>query len=199
MSGKVEWDKRYTSNEFVYGLEPNAFLKQELSKLKPGSLLLPGEGEGRNALWAAKNGWDVSAIDYSSVAQQKAQLLFSNSKVVVNYLIQDITELEIAQTFDVIALIFIHIPKEKQKVFAEKILQRLKTGGYLIMELFHPDQIPRNSGGPKNPDFFLTIEELKFIYRKLSVLELEKHEVLLDEGSLHQGDAAVIRMIAIKE
>jgi len=69
------WNERYAGDEFVYGREPNRFFEQEMKRLKPGKLLLPCEGEGRNAVWAARHGWEVSAFDQSSVGKQKAELL----------------------------------------------------------------------------------------------------------------------------
>ena len=75
------WDERYSNKEFVYGTLPNQFFKDQLDKLKPGKILMVGEGEGRNAVYAAKLGWQVDAIDSSNVAKEKAAKLAELNKV----------------------------------------------------------------------------------------------------------------------
>jgi 2-polyprenyl-3-methyl-5-hydroxy-6-metoxy-1,4-benzoquinol methylase len=198
MSKSAEWDNRYSSSQYIYGTEPNQFLKQELSTLALGKLLLPGEGEGRNALWAAKNGWEVTAIDFSQMAKQKAENLFANNGLTVTYLVNDIFTIEINDEFDAIALAFLHIPKEKKQQLANKMVKWLKPGGTLIMETFHPEQIKRNSGGPKNPDFFVSPNEIENYYKALNIQHIETKEICLNEGSHHKGNAIAIRMVAVK-
>lgn len=193
-----EWDKRYSNPEFIYGLEPNEYFQQELSRLKPGKLLLPGEGEGRNALWAVKKGWEVTAFDTSSTAQQKALGLFRQNNVTVDYLTSDIMHFKPNSQFDVIGLIYVHLHKSIQQQAANIIVDLLKPKGTLIVELFHPDQIPLSSGGPKNPDLFSTIDELHKYYNALSIEHIGRHEIELNEGLLHKGQAIVIRMKAVK-
>ncbi len=193
-----EWDKRYSNPDFIYGLEPNGYFKQELSKLKPGKLLLPGEGEGRNALWAAKQGWEVTAFDTSSTAQQKALALFSQHGVSVLYHLSDILHFNSNVEFDAISLIYVHTPKSIQQQVANRIISMLKPKGTLIVEMFHPDQIPLSSGGPKNIDMFSSIDELNKYYKELKIEHIARHEVELNEGLLHKGQAVVIRMNAVK-
>ena len=196
MKGSEEWDQRYCNIRCAYGFKPNDYLKTKLSTLTPGSLLLPGEGEGRNALWAAQQGWNVTAFDYSTQAHKKAQTLFRNKGVNVTYSVTDVLDFKTSNRFDAIGLIYIHLPSETRKIFYKKIHAFLKPNGYIILENFHPEQIPRNSGGPKNPDLLYSIEELKNSFGKLKIIALNKVEVNLDEGQLHQGNAMVIRMLA---
>lgn len=199
MSKSREWDKRYSSPDYIYGTEPNKFLKQELSKLATGRLLLPGEGEGRNALWATINNWKVTAADISQMGREKAMKLFAAHDVSVNYRVGDILNLTFDRQFDAIGLIFLHLPKEIKQIFANKMAQLLVPKGTLIMETFHPEQISRNSGGPKNPDFFVTPSELKTHFSMLNIVSIETQEVYLNEGTHHKGKAIVIRMVATKE
>lgn len=199
MSNSTEWDKRYASPNYVYGTEPNNFLKQELSKLTAGKLLLPGEGEGRNALWAAKNSWEVTAADFSQMAKEKAMKLFAVNQVVVDYKVGDILNLNFNKQFDAIGLIFLHLPKDLKQLFANKMAQLLTPKGTLIMETFHPEQISRSSGGPKKLDLFVTPEELRVYYSMLNIVSIKTQEVCLNEGTHHQGKAIVIRMVATKE
>jgi 2-polyprenyl-3-methyl-5-hydroxy-6-metoxy-1,4-benzoquinol methylase len=198
MNGSEEWNRRYEKPEFIYGLSPNEFLKQQLSELKPSTLLLPGEGEGRNALWAAQNGWDVTAFDYSEAAKKKALSLFSKYNVNPNYSVSDVLSFNPHKKFDAIALIYLHLPKDIQPVFFKRLIQMLNPLGYLILEIFHPDQISRTSGGPKNPELFVTQNELAEHFKSLSIKHIAKEEIELNEGALHQGKALVIRLIAQK-
>lgn len=199
MSKSTEWNKRYSSPEYVYGTEPNKFLKQELSKLATGRLLLPGEGEGRNAVWAAINKWEVTAVDISQMGKEKAMKLFAAHDVNINYRVGNILDLNFDKQFDAIGLIYLHLPKELKQTFAIKIAQLLAPKGTLIMETFHPEQILRNSGGPKNPDYFVTPNELKTYFSMLNIVSIETQEVYLNEGAHHKGKAMVIRMVATKE
>jgi 2-polyprenyl-3-methyl-5-hydroxy-6-metoxy-1,4-benzoquinol methylase len=79
------WDERYSTTEFIYGSEPNSFFKSELEKLASGKILLLGEGEGRNAVYTALNGWTVDAVDFSLKAKEKALQLAEENKVHINY------------------------------------------------------------------------------------------------------------------
>lgn len=198
MSGQHEWNKRYATPNYLYGFDPNEYLKQELLKLEPGKLLLPGEGEGRNALWAAKQGWDVTALDASEVAQKKALKLFAKQSVSVQYLVTDILHYTTHNQFDVIAMVYVHVHKDIQQQIAHKLINLLKPKGILIIEMFHPEQIPLSSGGPKNPEMFALEEELKNQYSALRIDELSKVTIDLDEGILHKGEAVVYRMRATK-
>jgi 2-polyprenyl-3-methyl-5-hydroxy-6-metoxy-1,4-benzoquinol methylase len=198
MKGREEWNQRYNKPELVYGQHPNEFLKQQLSTLTPGTLLLPGEGEGRNALWAAQNGWDVTAFDYSKTAMEKATTLFIQHNVKVNYSVSDVLQFSPQIQFDAIALIFLHLTEEIRQVYFQNIIGMIKPTGHLIIEIFHPDQIPRSSGGPKNPELFITENELAKQFKELSIKLISKEEVDLNEGALHQGQALVIRLVAQK-
>ncbi|MCX7998787.1 MAG: methyltransferase domain-containing protein, partial [Leptospiraceae bacterium] len=112
MSNKEFWNERYSLEEYVYGESPNIYFKEKLDSLPKGKILLPCEGEGRNAVHAAQKGFEVFAFDQSEVAQKKAFKLANKYGVKINY---DVYEMESAnykeQSFDVLGLIFAHFPK----------------------------------------------------------------------------------------
>ena len=81
------WNDRYSNTDYAYGIQPNDFFKKTITKFKPGKLLLPAEGEGRNAVFASKLGWDVTAFDLSINAKKKAEALAILEKVSINYII----------------------------------------------------------------------------------------------------------------
>ena len=145
------WDERYSSHEYVYGIDPNEFFKQQIKNILPGKLLLPGEGEGRNAVYAAKHGWLVEAFDQSTNAQIKALNLAKKNNVNINYSVIDLKKLTPAENYyNAAAIIFVHFDSEERSVFHQSIIDSLKPGGKLILEVFSKNQLGKNSGGPQN-------------------------------------------------
>jgi len=195
---KEVWDKRYKSDEYIYGLKPNKFLITNLNKLKPGKILLPGDGEGRNSIYAAKLGWNVTAFDYSSSGKEKALRLAESNKVDIIYEISDVETFNSSEKFDVISIIFLHLPKETRVKFHKSLHKFLKPEGQVILECFSKSQINNNSGGPKNLELLYSLDDLKNDFSEYKIDFIEKTDTVLDEGPLHQGKADVIRLIARK-
>ena len=193
------WNERYSTNEYAYGTEPNEFFKSVLSKLEVGKLLLPGEGEGRNAVYAAKQGWHVTAFDTSIAGKNKAEKLASINNVSINYLLEDVeTFNEDHHYFDCIALIFFHLPKHLRKKIHQKLLSYIKPGGKLILEGFSKEQINFNTGGPKNIEMLFSEEELVNDFSEMKKLSIEKANIHLTEGAYHNGIASTIRVLGTK-
>jgi cyclopropane fatty-acyl-phospholipid synthase-like methyltransferase len=196
---KTFWNERYGQEDFAYGREANVFFAEELIKMKPGHVLLPAEGEGRNAVYAARHGWKVTALDYSESGRQKAQQLAANSGVDLTYEVVDILEYDYPkETYDAAALIYCHVPKEKQGALLDHVYAALKPGGTLIMEVFHHEQIGNPSGGPKTTDLLYHEDDLKDHLKNWEVVQLEHIPTELMEGQYHQGPAEVVRVIARK-
>jgi len=195
------WNDRYSSDEYVYGTEPNQFFKEQIQKINvSGRLLLPGEGEGRNAVFAAKLGWNVDAFDQSSVAKMKAETLAKLNNVKINYSNVDLGKFVPQKKFyDCAAIIFVHLPPEIRSGFHSKIIESLKPNGKIILELFSKNQFGKNSGGPKNLDMLSTIEEIKNDFKGLKTIVLSKENINLEEGAKHSGEASVIRYVGQKE
>jgi 2-polyprenyl-3-methyl-5-hydroxy-6-metoxy-1,4-benzoquinol methylase len=145
------WNQRYTENETVYGLEPNHFFKSFIDTHQPGSILLPAEGEGRNAIYAASKGWKVDAFDFSPVAREKALKRAKESGVNINYYTIKAEAFKADKLYDAVALIFVHLPERVRKPFHQQVYGSLKSGGYMVMEAFAKEQIHNTSGGPKDP------------------------------------------------
>lgn len=189
------WDQRYADNETVYGNEPNTFFKQFIDLHKPGSILLPAEGEGRNAIYAAKKGWEVDAFDFSTVARDKALFNAAGEQVKINYDIKAIESFRAAELYDAVALIYVHLPPAARKKFHLEILNSIKPGGYLILEAFGREQLKFNSGGPKDENQLYDAPSLCDDFRSLHILSCEQKEVNLAEGAFHEGKASVLRFI----
>ncbi len=192
------WNDRYSNKEYVYGKLANAFIKQELDKLPKGRILFPAEGEGRNAVYAAKRGWNVSAFDLSTVGKEKAESLAREVGCKIDYQISDVLDYKSESKFDCIAIGFMHLPSSIREAAHKDLLEQLKTGGMFIMEVFHKEQMPLKSGGPKDLDLLYDKESMASDFADMDIQVLEKTETILDEGHLHQGKAIVLRMIAIK-
>jgi len=194
------WNERYSAKDYVYGENPNHFLKEQLDKISiPGKLLLPGEGEGRNGVYAAKLGWQVDAFDQSVNAQNKALKLAQKNKVEINYSVVDLTKfVSLKNHYDAVAIIFVHLSQEFRNAFHKKIIDSLKPGGKIILEVFSKDQLGKNSGGPQDLAMLYNIEDIKNDFSSLKTILLEEVNVLLDEGDKHRGDASVIRFVGEK-
>ena len=193
------WDERYSSTEFVYGTEPNTFFKDELDKLETGNILLLGEGEGRNAVYAAVKGWNVDAVDFSIIAKEKTLKLAEENSVSINYETADLSEYKPKSNYyDAAAIIFLHLnPKIRSDVHS-KVVNSLRSGGTLILEVYEKEQLGKDSGGPQNIDMLYSKEELIEDFKLMKINLLKKKRIHLDESHHHKGEAVVLRLIAVK-
>ena len=193
------WDERYAEEEYVYGTAPNKYFKQELEKLTPGKILLPGEGEGRNAVFAATQGWKVTAFDSSLEGKKKAEMLALKNKVYIEYRISDYENIQFdPEEYDCLALIYTHMPGSARTKYHKKLASFLKPGGILILECFSKEQINQNTGGPKNVDMLYSKEELQDDFSGFTALKITEAEIDMNEGKFHKGKAFVIRIYGIK-
>jgi SAM-dependent methyltransferase len=193
------WDERYGTDELIYGENPNVFFAERLQHLEPGVLLLPGEGEGRNAIFAAELGWEVHAIDGSAVAQGKAQAWAERKQLTIHYHLANLMDIELKDDFfDAIGLIYVHLPAYIRRVWHRKILKSLKKGGVLILEGFDKSQLGLSSGGPKDESMLFNLEDLRKDFEELLLEYSEQLEVSLEEGPGHHGPAHIIRLIGKK-
>lgn len=202
---KIFWDSRYKEEEYVYGKAPNEYFKQVLDTITPGKILLPAEGEGRNAVYAASLGWEVYAYDFSEFAYKKAISLAQENKVVISYQIASLDELTFTKGFfDVIGLIYVHFPDPLRTKNHRHISAMLKKEGTIILEAFsthHPEyqKINPKIGGPKMPFQLYDKTKLETDFNTFEFLTLEEKEVTLNEGKYHKGKAMVMRMRAKKK
>ena len=196
---KNPWDERYAQPEYIYGKQPNAWLAEKLKEIPVGRILFPAEGEGRNAVYAATLGWEVTAFDQSAEGRSKALRLAAEKNVQIVDNLSDLTHFEAEPgSFDVIALIFVHMPEEIRSRVHKTLTKYLKPGGYLILEAFTKDQLKNNSGGPKTEQLLYNNEQITGDFPELDFLESGDAIAHLDEGLLHRGEANVVRLFARK-
>lgn len=200
-----KWNERYANDEFAYGEQPNNYLKEQLEKLSIGNILFPAEGEGRNAVFAAKLGWRVSAFDISAEGQKKALQLAEKNGVAVDYQIGELQALNYKdEQFDAIALIYAHFPAGIKSHLHKTLDKYLRKGGTLIFEAFsksHIDYLAANEkvGGPKDIESLFSVEEIKADFDNYDVVELRETEIHLNEGLYHNGQGSVIRFVGRKK
>ncbi len=198
------WDERYSGEAFAYGEEPNNFLREQLSKLPIGNILFPAEGEGRNAVFAAKIGWSSYAFDISMEGKNKALQLAQKNNVTIHYTVGALESLSFApEQFDAMAFIFAHFPADVKLQYHQTLDKYLKVGGTVIFEAFskkHLDYVTANPnvGGPKDMGSLFSLDEIKEDFSNYEFLELEEKEIELSEGLYHNGTGAVIRFVAQK-
>lgn len=199
------WDQRYSQVEFVYGEKPNEYLRSKLIDLKTGRILFPAEGEGRNAVFAAKLGWEVFAFDSSTEGKKKADKLALKNGVSIDYQVLGLEDTAYqASYFDVLAFSYTHFPENKRRIYHYKLSDNLKKGGILILECFSKNQLKfqetnPNSGGPKDVTMLFDLAEVKEDFSDFDFIEAYEMETNLDEGKHHVGTASVIRLFAVKK
>jgi SAM-dependent methyltransferase len=197
------WDQRFSDPSFRYGTTANAFLRDQASRLLPGStVLVPGDGEGRNGVWLAEQGHRVTAVDNSSLGLAKARTLAAERGVSIETVHSDLSEWSpMEESVDALVLIYVHFPPSVRAAIHQKLLSALRVGGLLILEAFHPNQIGRTSGGPKDVTMLYTLDLLRSDLAAVPNSAFEEllaweGETRLDEGPGHHGDALVTRLVA---
>ena len=158
------WEERFSAPEYVFGTEPNAFLKSQAGVLpKTGKALAIADGEGRNGVWLAEQGLDVLSVDFSPTAQAKAQELARRRGVTLRTLQADIIAWDWPSAeFDVVVAIFFQFatPPERARIFAG-IRKALKPGGLLLLEGYGPKQLEYKTGGPSELENLYTEDLLR--------------------------------------
>jgi SAM-dependent methyltransferase len=194
MSDKERWDRRYEREMYVYGKEPAAFLKQKINMLKKGKALVLAMGEGRNAVYLAQNGFDVTGVDISGIAIEKCKKLAEERSLIVNTVVADLTDYNMGEAqYDLITNFYFY-----DKSLFPAIIDALKPGGIFILEQFSTDHPERGGNfGPRNPNYLVKPNELLEAFKSLRILYYEDTVVELNEG-MHKGPAALIRLVVQK-
>jgi SAM-dependent methyltransferase len=192
------WEQRYAEPEYAYGEDPNAFFKATLDEIpKAGRILLPAEGEGRNAVYAARQGWTVRAFDFSAAGRDKALRLAARHGVRLDHEVADFRTARIEDgVYDVVALIFAHIHEAERRAIHRRLESALAPGGLLILEAYGKDQLGRGTGGPRAKELLYTVADLREDFSGLDIVRLEQVEAEIREGRYHHGLASIIRLLA---
>ncbi|PUE65872.1 SAM-dependent methyltransferase [Arcobacter caeni] len=198
MSQQIFWNGKFSKADYFYGTKANEFLASKIKLIKnKKKLLCLGEGEGRNAIFFAKNGFEVSAIDTSDVGLSKLELRSKEENLNVKTFCMDLNHWETSEKYDVIVASYLHMFKEEREKLFRKIEDSLNPNAYFIAEFFSTKQLDFTSGGPKDLELLYTIEDFKNHFLSCKK-ELKEELVTLNEGIGHQGEACVIRVVIQK-
>ena len=193
------WNGRFSGEGYLFGTAPNAFLASQRARLAPGMrALCVADGEGRNSVWLARQGLQVTAFDFSPVAVEKARALARAAGVKVDHRQSDIFAWDWSGArHDLVAAIFFQFlsPPQRAQVFAG-IVQSLAPGGLLILQGYRPEQLGYATGGPKQLENFYTEALLRESFAGLEILHLASHDDVVDEGQGHHGMSALVDLVA---
>ncbi len=191
------WDVVYSEEGYRYGTEPNHFLVDRSVEIQPGgAVLCLGDGEGRNGVWLAAHGFDVTSVDASAVGIRKTEMLAREKGVTLRTIHATLPEVDLGEgIFDAVVLIYLHLPPGLRQAVHALAVRLLKPGGMVVLEAFTPDQLRYGSGGPRNPEMLYTAEMLREDFGALEIQLLEECDRDLSEGNGHEGRAAVVRFV----
>ncbi len=193
------WDQRYRDEAYAFGAEPNDWFRECLDGLPAGRLLLPGEGEGRNAVHAARRGWRVDAFDPSAHGQRKAGLLARRHGVEIDYRCCLLDEFSLEpERYDALGIIFLHLPSIQRTSAYRRLVGALKPGGVLIAELYSKEQLALGTGGPPDADKLYSLDCLKTDFADIDFDTARRCQREIQEGRLHQGPSSVIQLFGHK-
>lgn len=191
------WDERYRAQEYAYGREPNTFLRSEAHRIPPGPVLCLAEGQGRNAVFLASLGHDVTAVDFSLEGLRKAEQLARERGVTITTVHADLADFEAqASAFSGIVSIFAHVPPSVRKHVHGWIPRALRPGGVFLLEAYTPAQLAHGTGGPRDAALLMSLEDLREELAPLAIELGREVERDVHEGTFHAGPSATVQLVA---
>jgi len=193
------WDERFAESGWTYGTEPNGFLVTVVDRIPQGSVLSLGEGEGRNAVFLARRGYEVLGVDGSAVGLAKARRLAEEAGVAIATHLADLAEYEIAaESWDGIVSIWCHLPAELRRRVHRQVVAGLKPGGVFVLEAYSPTQLQYGTGGPQTRDLLLSLDDARAELAGLTFEVAREVEREVHEGRRHSGIGAVVQVVAVR-
>ncbi|WP_199671230.1 SAM-dependent methyltransferase [Salinibius halmophilus] len=193
------WQQRYDQDEYIYGTHPNDFLLQQAEGLAGKKVLCVAEGEGRNAVFLAKLGCHVTAVEIAPAGVDKITNLAKAEGVQVEAIQADLADWQWpCSHFDAVVAIFAHFPVATRKQIHQSIVTTLKSDGVLILEAYTPQQLKHKTGGPPKAEMMMTTHSIEEEFDGLDFQFLTELERVVVEGRGHNGLAAVVQCIAVK-
>ncbi|MFZ0475216.1 MAG: class I SAM-dependent methyltransferase [Halobacillus sp.] len=192
---KEMWDQRFSEPNYAYGKQPNAFIKDMSERLpKESKVGCFAEGEGRNGVYLAKMGHEVTILDQSDQGLKKAQQLAKDENVSIETLQGDLTKMEMEpEQFDAVIMVFGHVPKQGQSFLMEQMIRSVKPGGHILFEVYSEDQLSYGTGGPKSTEMLYAPEDVLNWIRGYKCLHFYYGEAERNEGERHKGIGHVIQ------
>jgi len=195
------WNKRFEGTDYVFGRQPNEYLRVHASHLLPGGrVLCVADGEGRNSVWLARQGMQVEAFDVSEVGVSKARKLAEEAGVAVDLHVADCNQWAWSPSrYDAVIAIFIQFadPAMRDRIFSNMV-RSLKPGGVIVLQGYTPKQLIYKTGGPGVLSHLYTADLLRSAFASLEIVDLAEYEAELTEGTRHTGPSALIGLVASK-
>jgi SAM-dependent methyltransferase len=193
------WNQRFAGDEFLFGTDPNDWLRENVHHLPPGGrVLCVADGEGRNSVWLAKQGFVVEAFDIADVGVEKARRLAAREGVHVHYRVADCDAYAWPEAaYDGVAAIFVQFadPAMRRRLFA-RVVTSLRDGGVLVLQGYTPKQLEYRTGGPPHASHLYTETMLREAFAALEIVALREYEADVAEGRGHHGRSALIGLVA---
>ena len=195
---KEFWNERYGQEDFAYGIKPNDFLKSQHFN-QGAKLLCLAEGEGRNGVFLAKMGCDVTCVDYSEAGISKMKKFATENHVEIQTICADLNDFDLGENqWDGIIVIFGHFPVELRKKVHSQLFKALKPSGKLILEAYNKNQMDFKTGGPMNLEMLYSKEELSGDFKDFEKISINEFIREVQEGAFHFGKAGVVQVVGEK-
>jgi SAM-dependent methyltransferase len=204
MAGAARWDARYAEEGWAYGTQPNDFVVEVADRIPKGRVLCIGDGEGRNGVWLASRGFDVTSLDQSKIGMEKAARFATERGVALTTLVRDLDGWDFEpKGWSAVVSIFCHLPSELRRRVHRAAAAALAPGGAFVLEAYAPEQLEYKTGGPPVRDLLVTPDDLRADvagggHTDLAIELLEQKVRLVHEGSFHDGQSAVVRLLAFR-
>jgi SAM-dependent methyltransferase len=193
------WDERYRTDEYAYGVEPNDFLRVEAHRIPPGPVLCLAEGEGRNAVFLAGLGHQVTAVDLSIEGLRKAERLAQRHGVTIDVIQADLATFDLGlDRWNGIVEVFAHVPPPVRHRLHAQIPLAVRAGGCLILETYRPEQLALGTGGPKELSLLSTLAELREQLSSLELVVARDANREIHEGRFHDGPSATVQLVGVR-
>lgn len=192
------WDARYGGADYAYGTEPNDLVRDEAARIPAGPVLCLAEGEGRNAVFLAGRGHDVTAMDRSTQGLRKATALAAARGVPLTVVEGDLATFDLGTGWSAIVSIWAHTPPEVRRPLHARIAAALAPGGVFVLEAYTPAQLAHDTGGPKDLALLMTLDGLRAELTGLELAVGREVERVVREGAFHDGPSATVQVVARK-
>ncbi|MEX0299805.1 MAG: class I SAM-dependent methyltransferase [Kordiimonas sp.] len=199
-TGSEFWNERYQNSDYMYGVQANDFLRAQAHHIKEGGAVLNvAEGEGRNAVYMAKQGYRVRGVDFSAEGQRKAMELAAQHEVQIEYDLADLTRYNMGEAqWDAVVSIFCHLQASERSELYSSVVKALKPGGLFIQEVYNKKQLEYGTGGPGDASYLGSLGQLRKAFEGFEILLAQDIVREIHEGEHHSGTSAVTQFVARK-
>jgi len=183
------WDERYAASELVWSIGPNQFVEAECSDLPPGRALDLAAGEGRNAIWLARRGWEVTAVDFSQVALDKGRTLAGD--ISVEWVCADATTWTRTDTYDLVVVAYLQLPAAERREAVRRGFASLRTGGTFLLVGHDTTNLTEGTGGPQDAGVLMTAQDVldDLAGEELDVVRAERVARMVSDADEHGGES----------